>query len=81
MHSIYIGQLMRPAAALLIMHMGARLGGVAIICDYLHPVWGDYLKWKMVYYFKNHFFIRLHYSRTHCVRFYSTEGLNVVQNT
>ena len=37
MHSIYIGQLMRPAAAPLIVHMAICLGGVVIICDYLHP--------------------------------------------
>ena len=37
MHSIYIGQLLRPAAAPLIMCMHIRLGGVAIICDYPHP--------------------------------------------
>ena len=37
MHSIYIGQLLRPAAAPLIMRMCAHLGGVAIMFDYLHP--------------------------------------------
>ena len=37
MHSIYIGQLLRSAAAPLIMCMHARLGGVAIMCDYPHP--------------------------------------------
>ena len=37
MHSIYIRQLMRPAAAPLIVHMAICLGGVVIICDYLHP--------------------------------------------
>ena len=37
MHSIYIGQLLRPAAAPLIMCMHVCLGGVAIMCDYLHP--------------------------------------------
>ena len=37
MHSIYIGQLMRPAAAPLIVRMRLRLGGAAIVCDYPHP--------------------------------------------
>ena len=37
MHSIYIGQLLRSAAAPLIVHMRVRLGGVAIMCDYPHP--------------------------------------------
>ena len=37
MHSIYIGQLVQPAAAPLIMCMCVHLGGVAIIYYYLHP--------------------------------------------
>ena len=37
MRSIYIGQLLRPAAAPLIVCMRVRLGGVAIMCDYPHP--------------------------------------------
>ena len=37
MHSIYIGQLLRPAAAPLIMRMRVCLGGVAMVCDYPHP--------------------------------------------
>ena len=37
MHSIYIGQLLRPAAAPLIMCIRTRLGAVAIMCDYPHP--------------------------------------------
>ena len=37
MRSIYIGQLVRPAAAPLIMCMRVRLGGVAIIYYYPHP--------------------------------------------
>ena len=37
MHSIYIGQLLRPTAAPLMVRMCARLEGVAIICDYPHP--------------------------------------------
>ena len=37
MRSIYIGQLLGPAAAPLIMHQLVRLGGVAIVCDYPHP--------------------------------------------
>ena len=36
-HSNYIGQLLRPAAAPLIVHMCIHLGGVAMVCDYLHP--------------------------------------------
>ena len=37
MHSTYIGQLLRPVAAPLNVHMRVRLGGVAMICDYQHP--------------------------------------------
>ena len=37
MRSIYIGELLRPAAAPLIVPMRIRLGGVAIVCDYPHP--------------------------------------------
>ena len=37
MYSIYIGQLVRPAAAPLIVRMHIRLGGVAIINYYPHP--------------------------------------------
>ena len=37
MRSIYIGQLLRPAAAPLIVRMHVHLGGLAIICNYLHP--------------------------------------------
>ena len=37
MHSIYIGQLVRPAAAPLIVRIRVRLGGVAIIYYYPHP--------------------------------------------
>ena len=36
MCSIYIGQLLRPAAPL-IMGMHVRLGGVVIMCEYPHP--------------------------------------------
>ena len=35
MHSIYIWLQLGPAAAPLIVHMRTRLGGVAIVCDYL----------------------------------------------
>ena len=37
MHSIYIWLWLGPAAAPLIMHMHICLGGVAMVCDYLHP--------------------------------------------
>ena len=37
MHSIYIEQLLRPAAAPLIVCMHVCLGGVAMVCDYPHP--------------------------------------------
>ena len=37
MRSIYIGQIVRPAAAPLIVHMHACLRGVAIIYYYPHP--------------------------------------------
>ena len=37
MRSIYIGQLLRPAAVPLIVHMRVILGGVAMVCDYPHP--------------------------------------------
>ena len=37
MRSIYIQLWLGPAAASLIMRMHTRLGGVAIVCDYLHP--------------------------------------------
>ena len=37
MRSIYIGQLLGPAAAPLIMRMHTRLGGVAMVCNYPHP--------------------------------------------
>ena len=37
MHSIYIGQLVWPAAAPLIVRMCVRLVGVAIVYYYLHP--------------------------------------------
>ena len=37
MHSIYIGQLLRPAATPLTICMHIRLGGVAMVCDYPHP--------------------------------------------
>ena len=36
MHSTYIGQLMQPAAASLIVRMCIHLGGVAIVYAYLH---------------------------------------------
>ena len=36
--SIYIGQLLGPAAAPLIVRMRAHLGSVAMVCDYPHPV-------------------------------------------
>ena len=37
MRSIYIGQLLGPAAAPLIMCMRVHLGGVAMVCYYPHP--------------------------------------------
>ena len=37
MRAIYIGQLLRPAAAPLTMCMRVHLGGVAMVCDYPHP--------------------------------------------
>ena len=37
MHSIYIGQLLRPAATPLTVRMCVCLGGVAMVCDYPHP--------------------------------------------
>ena len=37
MHSICVGRLLRPAAAPLVVHICVCLGGVAIMCDYLHP--------------------------------------------
>ena len=37
MRSIYIGQLLRSAAAPFIVRMHVRLGGVAMACDYPHP--------------------------------------------
>ena len=37
MCSIYIEQLLRPAAAPLIVHMHICLGGVTMVCDYPHP--------------------------------------------
>ena len=37
MRSIYLGQLLGPAAAPLIMLMRTRLGSVAMVCDYPHP--------------------------------------------
>ena len=53
MHSIYIGQLMRPAAAPLIVHMAICLGGVVIVCDYLHPAicLGRWLTWTWTVHF------------------------------
>ena len=36
MHSIYIGQLLRPAAVPLIVRMRILLGGVAIVYEYPH---------------------------------------------
>ena len=43
MHSIYVGQLLRPAAAPLIICMRVRLGGVAMVCDYPHPAVRPYI--------------------------------------
>ena len=57
MHSIYIGQLVWPAVAPLILCMHIHLGGVSIVYYYLHPAWGAYLKRKTVYYFMNHFLV------------------------
>ena len=37
MHSIYIGQLLRPTGAPLIVCMSIHLGGVAMVCNYPHP--------------------------------------------
>ena len=37
MCSIYIGRLLRPAAASLTICMRICLGGVAMVCDYPHP--------------------------------------------
>ena len=57
MHSIYIGQLLRPAAAPLIVCMHVCLGVWLwfVIIRTLHG--GVYLKWKTVYYFMNHFLL------------------------
>ena len=44
MRSIYIGQLVRPAAALLIVCMHVHLGGVAMVCDYPHPAMAKVVK-------------------------------------
>ena len=46
MRSIYIGQLLQPAAAHLIMRMRICLGGVANVCDYLHPA----VLWDIFFY-------------------------------
>ena len=37
MHSIYIGQLLRPAAAPLTICMRVCLGSVSMVCNYPHP--------------------------------------------
>ena len=67
MRSIYIGQLVLPAASPLIMHMRVHLGGVAIIYYYLHPAWGGLFETENGLLFYESFFITLYYSRMHCV--------------
>ena len=68
MRYIYIGQLVQPAAAPLIMHMRIHLGGVAIIYYCLHPAWGGGLfETENGLLFYESFFVTLHYSRMHCV--------------
>ena len=81
MRSIYIGQLVRPAAAPLIMHMCICLEMWLsfTIVRTLHR--GGLFETENGLLFYESFFITLHYSRMHCVQFYSTKDLNVVQNT
>ena len=81
MHFIYIGQLVQPAAAPLIVCMHLHLGGVAIIYYYPHPAWGALFETENGLLFYESFFVTLYCSRTHCVQFYLTKDLNVVQNT
>ena len=56
MHSIYIGQLLRPAAAPLIVCMRVCLGGVAMVCDYPHLAWGGLFKMENDLLFYESFF-------------------------
>ena len=79
MCSIYIGQLLQPAAAPLIVHMRVLLGGVAIIYDYPHPAWGGLFETENSLLFYESFFIILYYFRMHCFRFSLTEDLNDIQ--
>ena len=81
MRSIYIRQLVQPAAAPLIMRMRVHLGGVVIVYCYLHPAWGGLFETENGLLFYEVFFVTLYYSRMHCVQFYLTEDLNVIQNT
>ena len=81
MRSIYIGQLLRPAAAPLIVCMHVCLGGVVMVCDYPHPAWGGLFKMENSLLFYESFFITLYYFRMHCVRFALTKDLNDVQST
>ena len=67
MHSIYIGQLVRPAPAPLIVCMRIHLGGVAIIYYYPHPAWGGLFETENSLLFYELFFVTLYYSRMHCV--------------
>ena len=71
---------MWPAAAPLIMCMHVCPGDEGIIYYYLHPAWGGLFEMENGLLFYELFFVTLHYSRTHCVRFYLTQDLNVVQN-
>ena len=59
MRSIYIGQLVWPAAAPLIMCMHVHLGGVAIIYYYLHPAWGGFFEMENGLLFYESFFVTL----------------------
>ena len=67
MCSIYIRQLVQPAAAPLIMRMCVHLGGVAIIYYYPHPASGDLFEMENGLLFYELFFVTLYYSRMHCV--------------
>ena len=66
MHSIYIGQQLRPAAAPLIVCICIHLGGVASAYYYLHPAWGGLFKTENGLLFYEMFFINLYCHRMHC---------------
>ena len=59
MHSIYIGQLVRPVAAPLLVHMHVCLGDVAYGLQLSAPCMGvgAYFKWKMIYCFMKRFLL------------------------